>query len=87
METVRRLYRWVVGVSRRHPGFDRPVPRLDDLDSFAGLWVAIKDGEVIATAPTSTRLVYEVQKLGPRGEDAVVELVQPASDAAAVGAG
>lgn len=64
-----------------------PVPYLEEKDRYQNLWVAVKDGRIIAVAETSRALVYELHKLGPRGEDAVAEYVRPASAAYIVGVG
>lgn len=65
----------------------RPVPRLPDLDQWAGQRVALQRGRVVAAAPTSSALASVVRSLGPV-PDLVTEFVRPGStDTYAVGAG
>jgi hypothetical protein len=44
-----------------------PERRLPELDNWIGLWVAVKDGKVIAAAATSLELVDALHKLRPVG--------------------
>jgi len=71
----------------RSSGPQQPEPRLAGLDAFEGMWVAVLDGEVIAAAPTSRALVYEVRKLGPRGDGAVAQYVRGIETSFMVGVG
>lgn len=64
-----------------------PVPRPASLEPFVGMWVALKDDQVLAAAKTSRELVYEVHKLGDRGRGAVVQYVSPPSSSFMVGVG
>jgi len=66
-----------------------PERRLPELDKWVGLWVAVKDGEVIAAASTSLELVDAIHKLRPvgRGKGAVAQYVPPPSDAIMIGVG
>lgn len=64
-----------------------PVRRLPVLDAFMGRWVAVKGGEVIASADNARALVYEVHKLGAFGKGAVAQYVPPPSDRLMVGVG
>ena len=64
-----------------------PERRLPDLDRWEGLWVAVKDGEVIAAAGSSRELVPELRKLGKKGEGAVAQYVSPRSDTIVIGVG
>lgn len=64
-----------------------PVRRLPELDRWEGLWVAVKDGHVVAAADTSANLVVEVHKLGAKGRGAVAQFVPPRSDVIAIGVG
>lgn len=41
----------------------KPVSRNPALDDYLGLWVAVADGEVVASAPTPTDLVPAVKAL------------------------
>lgn len=65
----------------------RPVPRLAVLDEYAGLWVAVKDGEVIAHAPTSRGVARELLRLGERAKGAVLQRVATAHEPLSVGLG
>ena len=51
------------------------------------MWVAVKDGEVIAAAYNSRDLVPEVRKLGEAGHGAVAQFVPPHSDEIVIGVG
>jgi hypothetical protein len=64
-----------------------PERRLPDLDQWEGLWVAVKDGKVIAAASTSRELVPELHKLGERGRGAVAQYVPRPSDKIIIGVG
>ena len=65
-----------------------PVPRLEGLERWEGMWVAIRDSQVIAAAPSSRELVYRLQEMGPSAFGATTEYVRPGrDDAYAVGAG
>jgi hypothetical protein len=80
-------YRRSVGVGRQVSAVVEPVRRPHELDDFVGKWVAVKDHRVIAAAATSSALVYEVHKLGNRGEGAVAQYVPPPDTAFMVGVG
>lgn len=58
-----------------------------DLDRWAGQWVAVKDGRVVASAPTSRELVPAVQALGDAGRGAVAQYVPEYSDVIVIGLG
>lgn len=81
-----RRYADRVPLGRRAPAAV-PVPYLEEKDRFVGMWVAVKDGHVVAVAETSRGLVYELRKMGPKGAGAVAEFVRPASESYIVGAG
>ncbi len=49
------------------------------------MWVGIKDGNVIAAAPTSPGLVSELRKLGEAGRGVVARYVLPATDEIIIG--
>jgi uncharacterized protein DUF5678 len=72
---------------RRAPREIEPVRLLPGLDQYEGLWVAVKDGEVVAAARNSRDLVPEVKKLGPAGEGAVAQFVPPYSEEIVIGVG
>lgn len=91
---MRKHWRFVdVVVYLRDMGRHRSSRRLgrvrqpSDLRTYAGSWVAIKDGQVVAAAPTSLDLVAEVKKLGVAGESSVAQYVAPHDDAIIIGVG
>lgn len=57
------------------------------LRKYEGLWVAIADGEVVASAVTPRALVRAVRALGPVGATAVARFVPPPSDVIVIGVG
>jgi hypothetical protein len=76
---------------RRKSGRERkpvePQRRLPDLDRWEGLWVAVKDGEVIAAGHSSNELVRTLVGMGPAGRGAVAQYVPRRSDTIVVGVG
>jgi hypothetical protein len=64
-----------------------PQRRLPDLDRWEGLWVAVKDGEVIAAGNSSNELVRTLVGMGPAGRGAVAQYVPRRSDTIVVGVG
>lgn len=91
---AQRLWRAVRGRGYRRNMADsrarrkvEPVRRLPELDRWAGLWVAVKDGAVIEAAPSSRELVARVRSMGERGKGAVAQFVPPPSDAIVIGVG
>lgn len=79
-------YRSDMGIARSG-GHLEPIPRPSDLDNFEGSWVAVLDGVVVAQAPSSRALVYEVRKLGKRYQDAVAQYVPRIESSYMVGMG
>jgi hypothetical protein len=61
--------------------------RPEGIDAWAGMWVAIKDGEVIAAAYNSRDLVPKVQSKGESGRGAVAQFVPHRSDTIVIGVG
>ena len=57
------------------------------LDKWAGMWIAVKDGKVIAAAYNSRDLVPMVKELGEAGRGAVAQFVPPRSDDIVIGVG
>jgi hypothetical protein len=51
------------------------------------MWVAVKDGKVIAAADNSRDLVPKVRELGEAGRGAVAQFVPPHSDDIVIGVG
>jgi len=66
-----------------------PERRLPELDKWVGLWVAVKDGKVIATASTSLELVDAIHRLRPVGigKGAVAQYVPRPTDEIMIGVG
>lgn len=76
------------GMGRGRPPREiEPQRLLPGLDKWAGLWVAVKDGKVIAAGGSSRELVAEVRKLGSAGEGAVAQYVPPYSEEIVIGVG
>jgi hypothetical protein len=51
------------------------------------MWVAVKDGKVIAAAHNSRDLVPMVKELGEAGHGAVAQFVPPRTDEIVIGVG
>jgi hypothetical protein len=90
----RRLWRvtWRVAYlcgmgSRRRKRHVEPERALPGLDQWSGMWVAVKDGKVIAAAHNSRDLVPMVRKLGEAGRGAVAQFVSPHTDEIVIGMG
>ncbi len=64
-----------------------PLPRVPAIDQYAGQWVAVKDGRVVACAVRPRDLVVLVRSMGEEGADATVEFVAGLSDSFRVGLG
>ena len=64
-----------------------PERRPPGIDHWAGLWVAIKDGEVIAASENSRDLVAMVRSKGPAAEGAVAQYVPRHTDDIVIGVG
>lgn len=62
-----------------------PVPYPTVLEEYAGKWVAVVEGHVVAAADTSRELVYEIKKRAILG--AIVQYVPRASRGVKVGLG
>jgi hypothetical protein len=64
-----------------------PVRQLPGLLRWAGMWVAVKDGEVIAAAHNSRELVPMVKSKGEGARGAVAQYVPQPSDEIVIGVG
>ena len=64
-----------------------PERRPVGIDRYAGLWVAIKDGEVIAASENSRDLVPMVRSMGQAAAGAVAQFVPRYTDAIVIGVG
>lgn len=82
-----RYLRWYGATLGRRRKPMEPERRLPGLEKWAGLWVAVKDGEVIAAAPTSRELVPMLVKMGSAGRGAVAQYVPHRSDIIQIGVG
>lgn len=74
---------------RSHREPMEPERRLPELDRYVGLWVAVKDGKVVAAASTSLELVDALHKLRPvgSGRGAVAQYVPRPSEQIMIGVG
>jgi hypothetical protein len=82
----RLAYRCGMGPRRRERRVE-PEKALPGLDRWSGMWVAVKDGKVIAAAHNSRELVPMVRKLGEAGRGAVAQFVPPHTDEIVIGLG
>lgn len=73
--------------SRRGRRRVEPERALPGLDQWSGMWVAVKDGRVIAAAHNSRDLVPMVRDLGEAGKGAVAQFAPPHADEIIVGVG
>lgn len=64
-----------------------PIRRDPKLDHWVGMWVAVKDGEVVAAAHNSNELVKMVIEMGPKGAGAVAQFVPDRQDSIIIGVG
>lgn len=90
----RSLWRVVAKIAYRHGmgkhgrlGRVEPVRQLPGLQRWAGMWVAVKDGEVIAAAHNSRELVPMVKSKGEVARGAVAQYVPQPSDDIVIGVG
>ncbi len=72
------------GRRTRHVEPERALP---GLDKWSGMWVAVKDGKVIAAAYNSRDLVPMVRELGEVGHGAIAQFVPPHTDEIVIGVG
>ncbi len=83
----RRGYRGVVGNSRPQQRL-APIPRPAGLEQYAGMWVAVIAGEVVAAEETSRALAFRLHQMDHlKRRRAVMEYVRPTAAAYVVGAG
>ena len=64
-----------------------PERRPEGIDGWAGLWVAVKDGKVIAAAENSRELVARVRSKGPSAAGAVAQYVPQRTEDIVIGVG
>lgn len=82
----RASYPPAMGIARR--GTPQPAEPPADLARFYGLWVAVRDGKVLAAAETPKQLVYEMSKLSPSDRrEAVMQKAHPPTGAVVIGMG
>jgi uncharacterized protein DUF5678 len=79
-------YRCAMGIARRSSRIE-PVRRSSTLDAFAGQWVAVKDGRVIAHGFNSRDVVRQMRQMGRAAEGAVLQRAPKPDEALAVGLG
>ena len=79
-------YRCGMG-SRQRARRVEPERALPGLEQWSGMWVAVKDGKVIAAAHNSRDLVPMVKELGEAGHGAVAQFVPPRTDEIVIGVG
>lgn len=65
----------------------QPERALPDLERWVGMWIAVKDGKVVAAAHNSRDLVPEVTALGEAGRGAVAQYVPERTDEIVIGVG
>jgi hypothetical protein len=77
-----------MAIARRDPG-DRipPAPRPHNLERYESQWIAVLEGKVIAQASSSGDLAAELKKVGPMGQDAVMQYVRPPVAGYVIGVG
>lgn len=81
--------------ARATPGYPRgmssrsvePIRRDPGLDRWIGMWIAVKDGEVIAAAHNSNELVKMVIEMGARGSGAGAQFVPSRQVSIVIGVG
>lgn len=83
---IRRYAQEMTRGARRHVHTE-PVRQLEGIERYAGMWIAVKDGEVIAAAYNSHELVPMVVSMGPKGEGAVAQFVPLRSEEIVIGVG
>lgn len=84
---TRWVFRWMrdrMPVSRHHDPIE-PLRRPAMLDEYSGKWVAVLDGDVVASAATTSQLAIQLRRLRVRG--ARTQFVPPPSKATRVGVG
>lgn len=82
---VVEFVRYFRGMGKPHR--EEPARRPKNLDRWMGCWVAIKDGVVIAAAPTSRELVPRLAEMGDEAHGAVAQFVPKPSDEIVIGVG
>ncbi len=86
MNLVRRAFKaWAYRGGMRER--TEPVRQPTDLQLWVGMWVAVKDGRVIAAAHNSRDLVPIVKDKGEAGRGAVARFVPQQSDDIVIGVG
>lgn len=89
---MRRFLWWVsedlrYGCGMARPERLAPEPQPADLTRWAGCWVALKNGEVIAAAHNARELVPQLHEMGSSADGAVARYVPRPSDAIVIGVG
>lgn len=87
---LRRVFnksRYTRGMGERESKRVQPERRLAGIDRWAGMWIAVKDGRVIAVAENSRELVPAVRSQGAAGHGAVAQFVPHRTDEIVIGVG
>ena len=82
---VSNVLRYLRDMGRRRTKAVEPVRRLAGIDRWSGMWIAVKDGQVIAAAHNSRELVPMVRSKGDAGRGAVAQFVPPRTDDIVIG--
>ncbi len=89
---IRKLWRVVKNSAyrrdmRRPEGIEGLERQRPDIEEWAGLWIAVKNGEVLAAEEASRALVAKVLSMGERGRGAVSQFVPRPSNSIVIGVG
>ena len=88
---MRRILRRVTAALGYRRGMARWEPERGPAElygpEFAGKWVAVKDGQIIACANNARELVPRLHEMGSKAEGAVAQYVPFHSDAIMIGVG
>jgi hypothetical protein len=83
---LRRTYGDPMTIARRGQRME-PERRPALMDDYAGQWVAIRDGQVIAHSVSSRDVVRQLRAMGPAAKGAVLQRAATESEALSVGLG
>lgn len=80
-------YRRFMAIARRPHRRLSPVEAPAGLETYEGLWVAVKGERVVAVAGSTRELVYALAKIGPSAEGATMQRVPKPENGILVGLG
>ena len=80
-------YRRPVGVAPRPDRAIQTLPAPEDLQSYEGMWVAVRGTRVIEHAPTARQLAVKLRALGAGGRGATAQFVPPPARGYRIGVG